>query len=103
MNTDLVQRTDLESIAWPDYRCRAVFFYDSRTEPGETGFQCVAVKDLHIYPAAGAAKIDLPHARRLRSQGSARQTPYVRAFQARERRKMKRLKFRRRLGVGVAI
>src|SRR2546428_2837614 len=103
MNPNLVQRAVLKTVARPDQSCGTVFLDDRWTNPVETGMQCVAVKDLRIYPAASAAKIDLPRVRRLCPDGSARQAPDVRPFEARESRKMERLKFGRRLGIGMAV
>ena len=103
MNPNFVQRADLKSIAGPDHRRRAVFLDDRRTQLVEAGFQCVAVKDLRIYPATSATEIDSPFMRGLRPDSCARQAPYVRPLEAGESGKMKRLKFGRCLGIGMAV
>src|SRR5215510_13575117 len=103
MNPYLVQRTDFESIAGPKHCRRAVFLDNCRTEPIESGLQCVSVINLRIYPATSATEIDLPCVRLFGRDGRARQTCDVRPFQAREGRKVKRLKFRRCFGVRMTI
>src|SRR5215471_16487214 len=99
----LVQRADLESIAGPKHCRRAVFLDDCRTQPVESGLQCVSVIDLRIYPATSATEIDLPCMRLFGCDRRTRQTCDVWTFQARESRKVKRLKFRRCFGVRMAI
>src|SRR5215468_1616933 len=103
MNPYLVQRADLESITGPKHCRRAVFLDDRGTQPVESGLQCVAVKDLRIYPATSATEIDLPCMRLFGCDRRARQARDGRTFQAREGRKVKRLKFRRCFGVRMAI
>src|SRR4029434_1733107 len=103
MNSYLVQRADLESITGPKHCRRAVFLDDRRTQPVESGLQCVAVEDLRIDPATNATKIDLSRVRLFGRDGWARQACDVRTFQAREGRKVKRLKFRRCFSVRMPV
>src|SRR5262249_22145333 len=103
MNLYLVQRADLESIAGPKHGRRAVFLDDCRTQPVESGLQCVAVKDLRVYPTTSATEIGLPRVQLFGRDGGAWETCDVRTFQAREGRKVKRLKFRWCFGVRMAI
>src|SRR5262245_33058481 len=103
MNPYLVQRADFESIAGPKHGRRAVFLDDCRTQPIESGLHGVSVIDLRIYPATSATKINLPCMRLFGCDRRARQACDVRTFQAREGRKVKRLKFCRCFVVRMAV
>ena len=59
--------------------------------------------NLRVEPAAGVADIDLSRLRGLRWRGGARQARDVGLFEPCEGGQVQRLKFRRRLGVGVAV
>src|SRR5262249_61468794 len=82
MNPYLVQRADLESIAGPKHGRRAVFLDDCRTQPVESGLQCVAVKDLRVYPTTSATEIGLPRVQLFGRDGGAGETWDGRTFQS---------------------
>src|SRR5262249_21173185 len=94
MNLYLVQRGNLELITGPKHCRRAVFLDDRRTQPVESGLQCVAVKDLRVYPTTSATEIGLPRVQLFGRDGGAWYTSDVRAVQAREGRTVARLQFR---------
>src|SRR2546426_9016106 len=103
LNPNLVQRTDLETIARPDDRRRSIFFDDRGTSGTEASRQRISVKNLRVDPAAGVADINSPRLRRRCFCRRTRQASNFRLLQARESAQMQGLKFSGCLGIRMTI
>src|SRR4029434_3480032 len=103
LNPNLPQRTNLESVARPNDRCRSIFFDDRRTCGAEASFQRISVKNLRVDPAAGVADINSPRLRRRCFCRHTRQAGNLRLLQARESAQMQGLKFSGCLGIRMTI